>query len=240
MNFLIRFLRTSWDRQLPGVVYVVDDDASFRTAIGRRLVYADYEVRTYSSAAELLEEHPSENHAGCILLDVRMPTLSGPELQRRLGELGCTLPIVYLTAHEDVATTVQAIKADAEDFLIKPVASNELLRVIARAIKRHEATMAETQRKEAITNQMAMLTPRERQVFELVVQGKTNKQIASQLGATERTIKAHRHSIMEKLEARSVPELVRLAAQLTGSGSAQSGGNTTFPGPVPSDRFGLS
>jgi PleD family two-component response regulator len=98
VHFLIRFLRSSWDRQLPGVVYVVDDDASFRAAIGRRLVYADYEVRTYSAATELLEEHPSENHAGCILLDVRMPTLSGPELQRRLGELGCTLPIVSYCA----------------------------------------------------------------------------------------------------------------------------------------------
>jgi len=103
-----------------GVIHLVDDDASFRTAIARRLALAGYEVRLFSSAEEFLRARPDDNQPGCILLDVRMPVLNGPELQRRLGELGCTLPIIFLTAHEDVTITVQAIKAGAEDFCSNP------------------------------------------------------------------------------------------------------------------------
>jgi FixJ family two-component response regulator len=118
---------------VPGSVYVVDDDAAFRTAIERRLKKAGYEVSTYPSAQRLLDGLPSESELGCILLDMQMPGLSGSELQDRLTELGSTLPIVFLTGHPDVPTTVRTIKAGAEDFLTKPVSSDVLLRTIERA-----------------------------------------------------------------------------------------------------------
>ena len=124
---------------MPGVVHVVDDDASFRTAIERRLKKAGYEVATYPSAQHLLDRLPDEKGPGCILLDVRIPGLSGPELQGRLSELGLTLPIVFLSGYADVPTTVQAIKAGADDFLTKPVSSDQLLGAIQRAIAHHEA-----------------------------------------------------------------------------------------------------
>ena len=127
---------------MPRFVYIVDDDMFFRTAMERRLKKAGYEVVTYPSAQHLLDRLPSESELGCILLDVRMPGLSGPELQGRLSELGSTLPIVFLTGHPDVPTTVRTIKAGAEDFLTKPVSSDDLLRAIERAISHHEARVA--------------------------------------------------------------------------------------------------
>jgi len=192
-------------------VHIVDDDASFRTAIERRLKKAGYEVATYSSAQHLLDHLPTDSGSGCILLDVRIPGLSGPELQRRLKELGSTLPIVFLTGYADVRTTVQTIKAGAEDFLTKPVSSDQLISAIERAMARHEATRGLKSELDLIRGHIAILTPREREVFELVVRGKTNKQIASALGATERTIKAHRHRVMEKMKVHSLAELVSLA-----------------------------
>jgi RNA polymerase sigma factor (sigma-70 family) len=194
-----------------GVVHVVDDDASFRTAIERRLKKAGYEVATYPSAQHLLDRLPNESGPGCILLDVRIPGLSGPELQNRLGELGSTLPIVFLTGYADVPTTVQVIKAGADDFLTKPVTSDQLLRTIRRAMAHHEATRDTKGKLDIVRVHIAALTPRERQVFELVVRGKTNKQVARALGATERTIKAHRHRVMEKMQVQSLAELVSLA-----------------------------
>ena len=196
---------------MPGVVHVVDDDASFRTAIERRLKKAGYEVTTYPSAQHLLDRLPDENRPGCILLDVRIPGLSGPELQGRLTELGSTLPIVFLTGYTDVPTTVQAIKAGADDFLTKPVTSDQLLRAIQRAIAHHEATRDTKSRLDIVRAHIAALTPREHEVFELVIRGKTNKQVANALGATERTIKAHRHRVMEKMQVQSLAELVSLA-----------------------------
>ena len=124
---------------MSGVVHVVDDDASFRTAIERRLKKAGYEVATYPSAQHLLDRLPDQRGPGCILLDVRIPGLSGPELQGRLSELGSTLPIVFLTGYADVPTAVLAIKAGADDFLTKPVSSDQLLRTIQRAMAHHEA-----------------------------------------------------------------------------------------------------
>ena len=119
---------------MPGLVHVVDDDASFRTAIERRLKHAGYEVATYASAQHLLDRLPSESVPSCILLDVQIPGMDGPELQSRLSELGSTLPIIFLTGHPDIPTTVRAIKAGADDFLTKPVSSDELLQAIERAI----------------------------------------------------------------------------------------------------------
>jgi RNA polymerase sigma factor (sigma-70 family) len=215
---------------VPGVVHIVDDDASFRTAIERRLKKAGYDVATYPSAQHLLDRLPDEKSSGCILLDVRIPGLSGPELQRRLSELGSTLPIVFLSGYADVPTTVQAIKAGADDFLTKPVSSDQLLGAIQRAIAHHQAarTAHEAAREakgrlDTVRARLALLTPREREVFELVVRGKTNKHVALELGTTERTIKAHRHRVMEKMQVQSLAELVSLAERLgalsTGSSS---------------------
>ena len=197
-----------------GRIHVVDDDASFRTAIERRLKLAGYQVATYPTAQQLLDRLPDENEPSCILLDVRIPGLSGPELQGRLNELGSTLPIVFLTGHADTPTTVRTIKAGAEDFLTKPVGSEQLLGAIERAMARHAAVRGERHRLEEMRALVAGLTPRERQVFALVVRGKLNKQIAHELGTTERTIKAHRHQVMEKMKVQSLAELVTLAERL--------------------------
>lgn len=196
---------------MSGLVHIVDDDASFRTAIERRLKQAGYEVATYASAQHLLDRLPSESELSCILLDMRIPGLSGPELQARLSELGSTLPIVFLTGYAEVPTTVRAIKAGAEDVLTKPVSSEELLGAIERVLAHHQVTRNQRNRLDAVRAHIAKLTPREREVFELVIRGKTNKQVAAVLGATERTIKAHRHRVMEKMQVQSLAELVSVA-----------------------------
>jgi RNA polymerase sigma factor (sigma-70 family) len=199
---------------VPVTVHVVDDDASFRTAIERRLKKAGYAVATYSSAQQLLDRPPDEDEPGCILLDVRIPDLSGPDLQERLSELGSTMPIVFLSGYADVQTTVRTIKAGAEDFLTKPVSSERLLQAIERAVTHHEESRGQRQKLDSLRELVGTLTPRERQVFERVVQGKINKQIAQQLGATERTIKAHRHRVMEKMKVQTLAELVSIAERL--------------------------
>ena len=195
-------------------VHVVDDDASFRTAIERRLKRAGYEVATYASAQHLLERLPSESIPSCILLDVRIPELSGPELQVRLGKLGSAVPIIFLTGYPDVPTTVRTIKAGAEDFLTKPVSSDDLLQTVARAIARHEMMRRLKGKLEDVRARIATLTLREHQVFALIVRGNTNKHVARALGCTERTIKAHRHQVMEKMQVQSLAELVSLAERV--------------------------
>jgi FixJ family two-component response regulator len=209
---------------LLGCVHIVDDDASFRTAMERRLKHAGYEVATYASAQHLLDDLPSESVRSCLLLDVRIPELSGPELQERLSELGSTLPIIFLTGYADIPATVRAIKAGADDFLTKPVSSDDLLQAIERAIAHHEVTRGLKSKLDAVPAHVAALTPRERQVFDLVIRGNPNKQIARALGCTERTIKAHRHRVMEKMQVRSLPELVSLAERV---GIASTAGQTT-------------
>jgi len=199
---------------LPGCVHVVDDDASFRSAVERRLKNAGYEVVTYPSAQELLDDLPDESKLGCILLDVRIPGLSGPDLQARLIDLGSTLPIVFLTGHADIPTTVQTIKAGAQDVLTKPVSSDQLIGAIERALAFYQAKRDLRRELDRFRSFVGLLTPRERQVFELVVRGKINKQIAAQLGTTVRTVKAHRHRVMEKMQVRSLAELVSIAERL--------------------------
>jgi RNA polymerase sigma factor (sigma-70 family) len=199
------------DTDVAGTVHIVDDDASFVTAMERRLKVAGYDVVTYPSALQLLDRIPDESEPGCILLDVQIPDVSGPDLQDRLSELGSTLPIVFLTGHADIPTTVRAIKAGAENFLTKPVSSEQLLHVIGQAMAHHEASRCQRRSLDAFRELLASLTPRERQVFDRVVQGKINKQIAHQLGATERTIKAHRHRVMEKMKVQTLAELVSIA-----------------------------
>jgi FixJ family two-component response regulator len=199
---------------LPGLVYVVDYDAGFRAAVERRLKNAGYEVTTYSSARHLQDRLPSDSVLGCILLDVRIPGLSGPELQGRLNELGSTLPIIFLTGYPDIPATVRGIKAGAEDFLTKPVSSDRLLQAVDRAIAHHKAKYRLKSSLDVVRSHIAALTPREREVFELVIRGRTNKQVGNALGATERTIKAHRHRVMEKMQVQSLAELVSLAERV--------------------------
>jgi RNA polymerase sigma factor (sigma-70 family) len=195
-------------------VHVVDDDASFRVAIERLLKRAGYDVATYATAQQLLDRLPSDGAPGCILLDVQIPGLTGPELQERLGQLGSALPIVFLTGHGDIPMSVRAVKAGAEDFLTKPVSSADLLHAIEKALAHHEELLSQREKLDAMRDRIASLTPREREVFELVVRGKINKQIAFELGTTERTIKAHRHSVMEKMQVRSLAELVSIAERV--------------------------
>ena len=195
------------------VVHVVDDDASFRTAISRVLKSCSYEVVVHTSANEFFEMPPSMNR-GCILLDVRMPGLDGLEVQNRLSNLGINLPIVFLTGYGDIATSVRAIKAGAEDFLSKPVAKKQLLDAIGRALVRYDEAHKRNSRLEALRGLVTSLTPRQREVFSLVVRGKLNKQIAYELGTSERTVKAHRHSVMQKLQVKSLAEIVSIAERL--------------------------
>jgi RNA polymerase sigma factor (sigma-70 family) len=201
---------------LPAVVHVVDDDASFRVAIGRLLSASGYEVVLYESARLLLDRLPDERSAGCILLDVKMPGLSGPELQTRLREAGSKMPIVFLTGNGDIPTSVRAIKAGAEDFLTKPIEKDRLFGAIERATARYQSAREENDRLNTLRARIATLTPREQQVFELVVRGKRNKQIASELGVAERTIKVYRMRLMAKAQVESFVELVRLASVIGG------------------------
>ena len=199
---------------MAGLVHVVDDDASFRTAVERRLKLAGYEVETYSSAQQLLDVLPGGKEPECILLDVHIPGLSGPDLQDRLTGLGSILPIVFVTGYADTPTTVRAIKSGAEDFLTKPVSSEQLIDAIERGMARYESARLRRGRVDLLQSLVATLTPRERQVFDLIVRGKINKQIAYQLGTTERTVKAHRHQVMEKMQVQSLAELVSSAERL--------------------------
>ena len=202
-----------------GRVHIVDDDKSFRKAIERHLRYAGYEVETYASAQHLLDRLPSESEPGCILLDVRLPGLTGPELQVRLRELGSTMPIIFMTGYPDIRTTVKTVKAGAEDFLTKPIPSDQLLQAVGCAVAHHNETRGLKSKMDAVRARIAALTPREREVFLLVIRGNPNKQIANALGCTERTIKAHRHRVMEKMQVRSLPELVSLAERIGVSAS---------------------
>jgi len=197
----------------PPFVHIVDDDASFRTAIARLLGASGYKVALYGSASELLAKLPG-GAPGCILLDVKMSGLSGPQLQDRLGELGFRLPIVFVTGHGDVPTSVRAIKAGAEDFLTKPVPKEKLLAAIECAINHYEQMRDHDNRLEALRSLVSKLTPRESEVFYLVVRGRPNKQIAHELGTSERTIKAHRQQVMEKCKVQSLAELVLIAERL--------------------------
>ena len=197
----------------PPTIHIVDDDAPFRTAIRRVLEASGYRVALFDSAEQLLAEIAA-GEPGCILLDVRMPGLSGPQLQERLAELGNRVPIVFLTGHGDIPMSVQAIKAGAEDFLTKPVAREKLVASVERALARDAQQRAHDGELEALRVRVSRLTPRESEVFALVIRGKLNKQIAGELGTAERTVKAHRQKVMEKCEARSLAELVRIAERL--------------------------
>jgi FixJ family two-component response regulator len=196
------------------LVHLVDDDAPFRAATMRLLRLHGYAVAEYSTAEHFLECVRSGAEAGCVLLDVSLPGLSGPDLQARLAELGSLFPVVFLTGHGDVPMTVRAIKAGAEDFLTKPVSQEALLDSIDRAFAHYEAEHVRQEWVRDARKLLDKLTPREREVFEFVVRGNMNKQTARALGITERTIKAHRERIFDKLGARTIADLVSLAERL--------------------------
>ena len=205
----------------PPVVHIVDDDASFARAIERLLKHAGYDVAN-AAAQHLIERLPNQGELGCVLLDVQIPGMDGPALQTKLNDLGSTLPIIFVTGHPDIPSTVRAIKAGADDFLTKPVASADLVRAIEQALARHKASLDLKNRLDELRARIGSLTPRQREVFALVIRGKTNKEIARALGGTERTIKAHRHMVMEKMQVLSVAELVSLAER-AGSIALDSG-----------------
>ena len=201
-------------KRLSGLFHIVDDDASFCRAVERQLKHAGYEVATYHSAQPLLDRLPSAGEPGCILLDVRIPGMSGPELQARLSELGSTLPIIFLTGHAGTPTIVRTLKAGALDFLTKPVASHDLLAAVAKALRDHEALLDQQRLLDGIRARIGTLTPRERQVFDLIIRGNTNKAIGFALDCTERTVKAHRHKVMKKMQVETLAELVSLAERV--------------------------
>jgi FixJ family two-component response regulator len=179
----------------------------------RRLKHAGYEVTIHPSAQHLLDRLPIESIPSCILLDVQLPGTDGPALQARLSELGSTFPVIFLTGHPDIATTVRTIKAGAVDFLTKPVSSEDLLCAIERAISGHEVARGLKSKLDIVRSRIATLTPRQLQVFELIIRGNTNKAVARALSGNERTIKAHRQKVMEKMQVQTLAELVSLAEQ---------------------------
>ena len=195
------------------IIYIVDDDASFRTAVGDLLSACGYRIALYDSAKHLLMKPPIGEPA-CILLDVQMAGLSGPQLQDHLAELGCRLPIVFVTGHADIPTSVRTIKAGAEDFLTKPVSKERLLEAIKRALVRYEEMREQDSRTAALRSLLSRLTPREHEVFALLVRGNPHKQIAHALGTSERTVKMHRHNVMQKFEVQSLAELAVIAERL--------------------------
>jgi FixJ family two-component response regulator len=195
------------------IVHVVDDDDSLRTAVMRLLRAAGYEVRGYPSAGEFLLARPA-NTPGCVVLDVCMPGPSGLDLQEAFGKLDAALPIIFLTGHGDISMSVRAMKSGAVDFLTKPVQREALLTAVRNALARDAETRAAQGRASALHFRYETLTPRERAVFALVVAGKLNKHIATELGISERTVKAHRAQVMEKMHVASLAELVRVAEQL--------------------------
>ena len=212
------------------IVFVIDDDADVRKALARLFLAAGRRVETFASARHFLER-PAGDEPGCLVSDLRLPDMSGLELFAQLRASGRRLPIVFITGFGDVPTSVQAMKAGAVDFLSKPIDDGDLLDAVDRAISRDLGERQAATEAEELTGRFARLTPREREVFTLVVDGLLNKQIAGRLGTSEHTVKVHRGRVMQKMGAGSLAQLVHFAERL-------SRPNHTDPGPPPLPSLG--
>lgn len=197
---------------ISGVVHLVDDDPSFLASMSRLLRASGYEVRTFTSAAAFLNQL-APNATGCVIADLRMPGQSGLDLQDALAKAGCPMPVVFLTGHGDIPASVRAMRHGAEDFLTKRAPRDQLLAAVQRALERGARDNAQHLRLRDLRDRLARLTPREREVLDLVVRGKMNKEIADELAIHERTVKLHRTSITSKLQVHSVAELTRLVLE---------------------------
>lgn len=205
------------------IVLVVDDDLSVREALSSLIRSVGLRVETFASAQEFLAFQRPDAPA-CLVLDVRMPGQSGLELQRELSRVNSEIPIIFITGHGDIPMTVRAMKAGAVDFLPKPFRDQDLLDAIAHSLERDEATRRQRAELGEIQARYDTLTPREREVIDLIMRGMRNKQSAAELGITEITVKVHRHNAMQKMAARSVPALVGMVERLRQSrGAAHRG-----------------
>jgi FixJ family two-component response regulator len=195
------------------IVFVVDDESAVGVSIKRLLHSVGLEARHFTSASEFLRaKHPDA--PGCIVLDVRLPDLSGLDLQQELAKANVDLPVIFVTGHADIPMTVRAMKAGAVEFLTKPFREQELLEAVQRAISRHRQTRDQRASMRVLQSRYELLTPREREVYPLVASGLLNKQVAAELNASEKTIKVHRGQLMQKMEAHSLSDLIRMAEQL--------------------------
>ena len=195
------------------IVFVVDDDEPMRKSLQNLIGSVGLRVEAFASAPEFLRSKLTDV-PGCLVLDVRLPGLSGLDLQKRMVEAGIEIPIIFITGHGDIPMTVQAMKAGAVEFLTKPFRDQDLLDAIQQALDRDRTARKQRTQINELHNRLDSLTPREREVMGLVVAGLLNKQIAGELGTSETTIKIHRHQVMEKMGAGSLAELVRMADRL--------------------------
>jgi len=195
------------------IVFVVDDDAAIRTSLHRLITSVGFRVEVFASTRAFLDA-PRPDAPACLVLDVRLPGLSGLDLQRQLAETDAELPIVFVTGHGDIPMSVRAMKAGAVEFLTKPFRAQALLDAVRSAVERDRAMRTERQERAELRRRYASLTPRERDVLERIVGGLLNKQIAGELGTSEATVKEQRGHAMAKMQAGSVPELVRFASRL--------------------------
>lgn len=196
-----------------GVVFVIDDDLSMRESLKNLIRSVGLRAEAFGSADEFLGSKRLHG-PGCLVLDVRMPGMSGLDLQKRMVEAGTDIPIIFLTGHADIPMSVQAMKAGAAEFLTKPVREQDLLDAIQQALERDRAAVAKRAEVDDLRDRLDSLTPRERDVMRHVIAGLLNKQIAGELDMSETTVKIHRHHVMEKMRAGSLAELVRMADRL--------------------------